>query len=161
MDIRRTCRVISAGQSPLSCGGGPHVPRHRTGAFQKGLQPLTSRLKTAAREPEAEGDTQLVHNKEPGSRARCRPPGGFGNSERPGRGFGEPQPITRGPSAGGGAWCQRLCGQAGSEHPAASDPPGRDMASVRASPRGALLLLLAAAGVAEVTGGLAPGSAGE
>ncbi|XP_055434502.1 reversion-inducing cysteine-rich protein with Kazal motifs isoform X3 [Bubalus kerabau] len=34
------------------------------------------------------------------------------------------------------------------------------MATVRASPRGALLLLLTVAGVAEVAGGLAPGSAG-
>ncbi|XP_029426612.1 reversion-inducing cysteine-rich protein with Kazal motifs-like [Nannospalax galili] len=34
------------------------------------------------------------------------------------------------------------------------------MASVRASPRGALLLVLAVAGVAEVAEGLAPGSAG-
>lgn len=60
--------------------GAPHVSQHRTEAFQRGLQPLTSRLKTAAREPEAEGDTQLAHNKEPGSRARSGPPGGFGNS---------------------------------------------------------------------------------
>lgn len=65
-------------------------------ALQRGLQPLTSRLENAVREPEAEGDTQLAHNKEPGSTARCRPPGGFGNAERSGRGFGAPQPITRG-----------------------------------------------------------------
>lgn len=96
LHIRRTCRVISAGLLPLSCEG-PHPNVHRTDAFQRGLQPLTSHLKTAAREPEAEGDTQLAGNKEPGSRARCHPSGGYENSERPGRGFGEPQPITRGP----------------------------------------------------------------
>lgn len=62
---------------------------------------------------------------------------------------------------GAGFGASGCYGQAGSEHLAASDPPGPDMASVRASPRGALLLLLAAAGVAEVAGGLAPGSAGE
>jgi hypothetical protein len=63
------------------------------------------------------------------------------------------------PEAGPGASCSG--GQAGSEHPAASDPPGPDMATVRASLRHALLLLLAVVGVAEVAGGLAPGSAGK
>lgn len=71
-----------------------------------------------------------------------------------------PPPIIKGPGRRGGAYASSRGCQAGSEHPVAPDP-GPDMAAVRASPRGALLLLLTVAGVAEVAGGLAPGSAGE
>lgn len=94
------------------------------------------------------------------------PPGGFGNSVRPGAGLECAAANHRrarapgaGPGASGGGGGGG--GQAGSEHPAAPDPPGPDMANVRASLRGTLLLLLAVARVAEVAGGLAPGSAGE
>ncbi|KAL0606115.1 Olfactory receptor 13C7 [Plecturocebus cupreus] len=110
------------------------------------------------------------HTAEPKQRARVRvtfpPPGGFGNSVRQEAGLertaanhqrtGAPGAGPRESCGGGGSG-----GQAGSEHPVALDPPGPDMATVRASLRGALLLLLAVAGVVEVAGGLTPGSAGE
>lgn len=42
-----------------------------------------------------------------------------------GRGFSTPQPITKGPGRRGGASASCGGGQAGSEHPAAPDPPAR------------------------------------
>lgn len=103
----------------------------------------------------------MRRNKGPGSWAGSRPQQVLETPRRRGAGLERAAANHFRPRAPGRGLSEQLRRPGWVRASRGSGLSGPDMATVRASPRVTLLLLLAVAGVAEVAGGLAPGSVGE